>query len=155
MHTFAYDKHSVTLVQILSGQSTESDYKEMVQVTQIMDRDAALSLYGSLQILVIDPGYANPNASQRKMIADTVDGFKARRYLFALVTDSSLIRGVLTAISWLRKERMNFHSSYHATFEDAARWAKSHDRAEIAPLHKLLIAARKPIMDLMSDSNRP
>lgn len=143
MHTYAYDKYTVSLVQILSGKACDADYEELNKVTCMMDREGALNPQGSLQIIIIDPGYTHPNAYQRKMIAKTIENFKTRRYVFAIVTDSSLIRGVLTAITWLRPEKPNMISSVHATFEEAARWAELQRGTSFPILNSIMGKARK------------
>jgi len=40
----------------------------------------------------------------------------------AIVTDSALVRGAMTAVNWLHRPRVP--TTYVATLEDAERWAR-------------------------------
>jgi hypothetical protein len=60
---------------------------------------------GQFAVLVLfDPGYPLPNARLRKRAA-AVSGAAGFDHFLAIVSDSPLARGVLTAMSWLRPQQ--------------------------------------------------
>lgn len=62
-----------------------------------------------------------PNAAERKLLADLLRSGAADRVLaHALVTDSALVRGVLTALDWLVKKP--FKETAFADPREAVRW---------------------------------
>jgi hypothetical protein len=62
-----------------------------------------------------------PNAAERKLLADLLRSGAADRIVaHALVTDSALIRGVMTALDWLVKKP--FKESAFADPREAVRW---------------------------------
>ena len=51
-------------------------------------------------IMIPEPGYPSPNSAERHRYAALKDGWSSPN-LFILVTRSALLRGVMTAVSWL------------------------------------------------------
>jgi hypothetical protein len=64
------------------------------------------------------------------------------------VTDSAIMRGVLTAMSWISPEPARITSVTHATFEESAAWVEREQGTSTTLLRTLLDRAnastRKP-----------
>lgn len=56
--------------------------------------------------------------------------------LFALVSESTLVRGVLTAMNWIRRPLYEF--STFSTFEEAVKWVEQM-RGRPAPMLPVLL----------------
>jgi hypothetical protein len=53
---------------------------------------------GGVRTLVVSGGNAGPNAKQRRALAEALQGVDIRS---AILTDSLVVRGIVTAIAWL------------------------------------------------------
>lgn len=89
-------------------------------------------------IQVVDEGNQIPNSHWRRRIAEATRVLHCRP-LFALVTTSTLVRGVATAINWIRPPR--YEVVAWATFDQAVSWVERR-RGHSARLHALLAEAR-------------
>lgn len=70
-------------------------------------------------IQIVDPGNPPPNAHWRKRIAEASFEFNPAA-MFALVSPSPMVRGVVTAINWVR--RPSFRTATFSHFDDATGW---------------------------------
>lgn len=77
----------------------------------------------------------SPNSAQRGRIADVVRG---QTQPFALMTDSAVIRSVLTAFSWLLGSGQAMKAFASADLEGALKWLK----VEVQPERVHLAVAR-------------
>ena len=87
---------------------SEEDARKSLEVFKSLDLD-------KVKILTFTKGGA-PTASQRKAINDVLHG---RSLTTAVVSDSSLIRGIITAFSWFNTKIKAFSGS---SIEDAFRY---------------------------------
>jgi hypothetical protein len=97
---------------------------------------------GILKVMIFAPGYPRPSATTRKRVTDVIKRSRVRKYFFAMVTESILIRGILTAIQWVQPAPPGHEYTAHATFEDAARWLEERRGAPLPFLDRLLAEAR-------------
>jgi hypothetical protein len=95
-----------------------------------VDRPAALQ--------VVDEGNPIPGPHWRKAIAEASHHIDPRA-LFGLVTTSTVVRGVVVAINWMRPPP--YTVGVHATFDDGVRWVETH-RGPTPQMHALLAQAR-------------
>lgn len=95
-----------------------------------IDRPAALQ--------VVDDGNPIPGPHWRKGIAEASRHIDPRA-IFGLVTTSTLVRGVVVAINWMRPPP--YLVGVHATFDEGVRWVEKH-RGPTPHLHTLLAQAR-------------
>lgn len=98
------------------------------EVRQYLEELRALRERRQPYALIIDANESRGfSAAQRKMQADYIEsGLElSRRYLkaFAFVSASSIQRGMMTAIFWLRKPE--WPHRFFATFDEAKEWARS------------------------------
>jgi hypothetical protein len=84
---------------------TEQDHRDSIQFFRNLD-------FARVKILAITEGGA-PSTVQRK---DFNDALKGRQIPLALVTDSTLVRGAVTAYGWFNK---NIRPFPRANLEDA------------------------------------
>jgi hypothetical protein len=131
------------LVITFAGSNTsDAEYGEVVQALQQLHRDADGRV--ALAIVVVANGHAAPNAYWRGRFA-AVEQSRTGRHLFALVTESPLIRGVFTAVSWLMPEKTNYHGYAVSSFDAAVA---AFEKMEGQPLDRLRVLFAEAEEDL-------
>lgn len=90
------------LVGLFSGPSNSDE--DFTRYVESLLQGAKQSKSGKPQIavLIVDRDNPPPNAHWRKRIADATSHIGGDGALFVLSAESPLIRGVLTAINWIR-----------------------------------------------------
>jgi len=83
------------------GGDADEDYRRHIDGMRAAIKAAAARPEQLTIVIVQDPGYPAPNAHWRQIVAEMTSHpqFKATT---AIVTSNALIRGVITALSWLR-----------------------------------------------------
>jgi hypothetical protein len=102
------------------------DYTDDELQEFLCELDAVLALAGR-KVCIIDLNQATPaTAKQRKLITDWIrdnDSVLSRDFsAAAIVTDSALIRGTVTAVFWIRPLPLPTHVA--ATMEEARDWLR-------------------------------
>ena len=141
MFSEASDVRLGLAVWLFSGsRNSDADYEGYVaSIARLDAATLATDLKHPAGVLVVDDGNPIPNSHWRKRIADVSTTMHGRP-LFALVSTSTLVRGVATAINWIRPPP--YEASALATFDEAVAWiAQRH--AHATRLYALLAEARK------------
>ena len=90
------------MVGLFSGPSNgDDDYQHYVDSLLDADRTARPNV-AQIVVLVVDRENPAPSAQWRKKIADATARVQSADVLFVLCAESPLIRGVVTAINWIR-----------------------------------------------------
>lgn len=100
MYTLGYDGTALMLVHLFTGKySTDAEYVQMIEGWRLLYQDAgARPMFAAV---VVEAGHPPPNAYWRQRIVEV--GRAARGPVkTVVVTESALIRGVITATNWLR-----------------------------------------------------
>jgi hypothetical protein len=148
MYSEAMDRERGLLVVIFSGKvNTEADYERYLASIKEMQRARAGDQDGVRErlrgrfvlILIVDEGNPAPTAAQRKRIAEETANIGAEAS-FAVVTSSMLIRGVVTAINWLRPPKYGVLVT--GSFSEAVQWAERRRGEPLPALHELQTRAR-------------
>lgn len=123
MYAYAYDRTSGTMVGMLARPFNEdSDNHQLLESIMLQQAGVTNPAVGGVFILMVDPQNPHPNASWRRRFAETRDRVRFARYSFAVVTPSQPLRGVLTAVNWIRPLSSRFEAEAFSTFDDAVRW---------------------------------
>ena len=88
---------SRVMVQLNHQQASDHEWALLVDAV----RSQASALMG---IVIVTPSGKGPNAGQRKQIAAVAEHFSKSFRGVALLTDSVVVRGALTAIRWLNPQ---------------------------------------------------
>jgi hypothetical protein len=101
------------------GGSPEADYGRHVDAMSEMVRRSRGKPKPGAVIIIQDPGYPAPDAKVRERVVEMSDapGFNL---ITAIVTTNTLIRGVITALNWVRKKRGE--EQVFASGDHALRW---------------------------------
>jgi len=110
----AYDRSAALLVCIVRDDGMSADrYRDELQAMtaaiRTQDRECASHPRGPICLVWIETDIAVPDAKMRAEIATLAKGFRSPRHCLTLVTRSSLVRGVLRAITWIAPPRPGHH----------------------------------------------
>ncbi len=138
--TYAYDIQAMACVWLMSGTTnTDDDFARYVDTIARFDAMAA-GWDSAVAVMVVDKDNPRPDAVWRKRMADASTDIKCKP-VFALVSQSPIIRGVLTAINWLRPPP--FETAAFASLEEATQWAEQRTGRRLPILAQLLDRARQ------------
>ena len=102
MYGSRIDPEQGLLIGLFSGaDNDDDDYQRYVDSILEADRRTRAGT-AQIAILMVDRGNPPPSAKWRKRIADTTAKLRTEGAVFVLCAESPLIRGVLTAINWIR-----------------------------------------------------
>ena len=101
-----FDEGSATLVGRYEGQAqTDADHARCLEAIRAADACAVARNIPCICVLVIPTGVERPPAVWRTRMAETNNALRATEHRLALVMSDTLLRGVLTAITWLTRPR--------------------------------------------------
>lgn len=134
MFSASIDQERAIAVWLMSGASnTEEDYARYVESLLHVQRFMARRERG-FGMMVVDADNPPPNAIWRKRIADASTQFPAGCY-YVLVSESVIIRGVMTALNWIRPLAITMTTK--ATVEEGIAWLATHGDASTAAALRL------------------
>jgi hypothetical protein len=138
MYGSAYDKNSGCFVVFL-GKSEFSTAEQTHLLDQLkqLNEDGLGRSDGVISIIVIESGAPKPDSLWRKRVAEMINTQWPHQRFFAIVSDSMIARSVMTVISWLSPNPINYESSIHTTFDEAMRWAESKRNMKLPILEEL------------------
>ncbi len=143
MYFHAHDLRSGLLVAIAAGDQSTADHVATMDALAKLDR-ACKSLRGPLvTLLTIEPSASLPTPKMRQDYAEQQARMLAPRHLFLLITASRAVRGVMTAVNWLRPPDPSFRTDAFATFDEAAVFAEKERGEPLPQLHTLLTEVQR------------
>ena len=138
----ATDLPEALCVWVFTGpHNSDADFEQYLASIRRLD-EACRGRELPAGILVADPGNPPPNATWRRRIADETRSL-ATRPLFAMVTTSLVLRGVVTAINWIRPPPYEFAT--FERFDDALAWVEARRGRKLAIGQRLLAEARASV----------
>jgi 2-keto-4-pentenoate hydratase/2-oxohepta-3-ene-1,7-dioic acid hydratase in catechol pathway len=78
-------------------------------------------------------------------MAETNNALRATEHLLTLVISDALMRGVLTAITWLTRPRPGHQMKPFDTFTSAAEWIRTTTRRPYPELERLHAAVEREL----------
>lgn len=144
MHSYGFDAPSACVAGLLSGQYSDADIEDLIRVSFLLDKEGERQNKLTAHLLFVEEGYARPNASMRRQLAEALGKFKVKKPLFALITKSMMIRGILTTVRWIAPTVHD--SNVFATFEEGALWLEQKRNEKLPALFKLWEDARTKSM---------
>lgn len=142
LFAYASSKSTGLYVGIYTGDVSDDDYARCVNSMTEFELELRRQLQGIAAILVTDPGVEAVPASWRKRMAEFNHNVRCHEYLLAIVTPSSVVRGILTAINWLSPAKQGHIRRAHETFADACAWIEKQRGHSEPHLDELYRAAR-------------
>jgi hypothetical protein len=128
------------VVWLFSGATnTDDDYQRYLDSIERLMRACPAGVRPA-GIQVIEPESPPPGAAWRKRIAESTRTLPRDDAVYCMVTERTVIRGVLTAINWMR--RPNYAFAVRSTFEEAVAWVEAERGHPGRSYERLLAAAR-------------
>jgi hypothetical protein len=121
MIALGFDAARLITVMIHTGAApTEAEMTRVVAHIDAVAASVGKSQGASSTTIVIVETDHGPNAAQRKRIGAAAK--RISRSYQVLVTRSSVVRAIMTAIRWLSPSDENNHQASYATYEEARAW---------------------------------
>jgi hypothetical protein len=145
MYTRSYDREQGLLFALWSGPSnTDEEFQRAADDVLLLDREGAGNPFGVFHIAETEPGNPTPNPSQRNTLAKAAAARTCPSgHFFCMVTSSTLVRGVITALGWFAPRREPDRNVCRASFDQALAWAEGHRPGVSARFHELRREARE------------
>src|SRR5688572_2883354 len=135
MYAYATDKVAGAMVGVLSRPFNEDvDFQRLLDSIAKHQGDALTPTAVGLFILAVDPQYPQPNATWRRRFAESRDKVRFAKTYFAVVTPDTALRGVMTAVNWIRPTTQRVEGESFSTFDEAARWMEAKRGHALKPL---------------------
>jgi hypothetical protein len=137
MFRLAFDTASVTAVGIFSGrENVDADYRAYIDSIHSLDNIATQQRHTrGVYALIIDPENPPPNAMWRRRIADSSAHLQSNP-LVSVITNSIVIRGVVTAVNWIRPPL--YVIKCHESIEISAEWIREQRGTDVLALMRRL-----------------
>lgn len=138
------DDQSATLVGKYEGRSqTDADYERCLEGFRSADACAVARGVPLVCVLIVPAGVRRPPPVWRTRMAETNNALRASEHRLALVMSDTLLRGVLTAITWLTRPRPGHQIKAFDTFANAAQWIRATTGKPYTELERLHAAIER------------
>jgi hypothetical protein len=144
MVNLAFDPALHVLLVYVAGPQDASDHERVIGAIGRLDRDGRDHDRKVAFMLVLGPETQAPNAHWRRRYAEQRGTFVAPGVFVSVVTESAVLRGVMTAMSWIRPPPSHVKSVHHATFLEGAQWIEQSQGTPVAALRRLFDQAHQP-----------
>ena len=141
-----FDEGSATLIGKYEGPvQTDADYERCIEAIRAADACAVARKIPCICVLVVAAGVPRPPPVWRNRMAETNNALLATQHLLALVMSDALMRGVLTAITWLTRPRPGHQMKPFDSFDGAAAWIRATTGSPYPDLERLHTAVAKEL----------
>jgi hypothetical protein len=154
MYVSDVDEGSATLLGIYAGHKEPEDLDEFALSMARNDALAVSQGRGGLFVIAPDPGYPPPSSTDRQRIAEVRDALRASSSLILLVTASPMVRGAITAVSWISRNR-RCHTVAAASLAEALVLAERYRPPSALALRQMYTRLRRRIADVESAAAPP
>jgi hypothetical protein len=138
MVSLTYDASHNVLVAFVTGATDNAANERLYAAVESLDR-AGKQRNGPIAMMLLLAPDAEPlNAHWRKRFADQRKNLTAPRAFLSVITQSAMLRGVMTAMNWINQPPAHIKSQNHATFEESAAWIELCHGTPRAVLRRLL-----------------
>ena len=143
MAWYSFDREHCTLLVLSDGPSTTDDYEQLCQWYLVLDQAAVEQNKESLSFMIVEGPAPRADASWRKRFAELRLILKAKRRLGVLVTESTILRGVMTVINWIQPKPDNEEQGTFASVDEGIRWVESKGGPSRQSIERLYQEARQ------------
>jgi hypothetical protein len=142
MLDLSLDLGARVLVASMAGGQVAADHERVYAAIEDLDRRGRELARPIAMIFVVGPDNPAPDAYWRRRFAEQRKTFGSPHVYLSMVTQSAIMRGVLTAMNWIAPEPPNMTSATHATFEESAAWVEVQQGTPRTVLRALLADAQ-------------
>jgi hypothetical protein len=143
MFSLNYDPVRHALVGFAApGARTDADYERVLTAVEKLDRDGKLANKPVAFVLVVDAQSERPAPKWRRRLAEQRRTLTSSQVLMAIVSPSTLTRGVMTAMNWVSPPPAHVQMVNYATVEEAAAWVERLQGTPRATVQRMYEEAR-------------
>ncbi len=140
MFTYAYDEKACAAVFLFTGDTNDDeDFERYIEAVDELDR-LANGRPEAAVVTFVERGNPPPNAKWRQKIGERSRLLKTRA-VAVLVSESPMIRGVMTVLNWIAPKRFEDQTTL-ATWEEAITWVEARRGSRRLVLNVLLREAQ-------------
>jgi hypothetical protein len=148
MLALSVDLAAHVMVASMTGVQVAADHARVYAAIEDLDRKGREDDHSIAMVFVVARDNPAPDAYWRRRFAEQRKTFGSPRVLLSIVTQSAVMRGVLTAMRWIAPEPPTMTCVTHATFEKCAEWVEQNQGTPRTALRALLddaeSGARRP-----------
>ena len=126
------------MVASMAGVQVTADHARVYAAIEDPDRQGREDSQAIALVFVVARDNPAPDAYWRRRFAEQRKTFGSPRVCRSIVTQSAVMRGVLTAMRWIAPEPANMTCVTHATFEECALWVEQNQGTSRKALRTLL-----------------
>jgi hypothetical protein len=125
MYIAKLDEAECFLVSVFWGKNAQEDFDKFISNWERLDQLGSSRADGvALHIVAFHNNSERPDATQRKRFADLRRRARTARPIGALVSESTMMRGLLRVIQWIAPPPAHFRLGVFETFEASVVWAE-------------------------------
>jgi hypothetical protein len=126
MYAATMDDDAAILIGVYAGtEQTDADHERGLEFNARADRNATARGLAYVHILVVEDATDTPSPRWRRRFAESRKAITSVPHYFALVTESRVARGIMTAVTWLTGAPPGHYTSTFATFAEACAWIRT------------------------------
>jgi hypothetical protein len=141
------DFNAHVMLASMAGGQTTAEHERVYAAIAALDRSGRGRNAPIGFVYLVARDNPAPDAYWRRRFAEQRKTFGSPRVYLSIVSQSALIRGVLTAMNWIAPQPANMTSVTHATFEECATWIEREQGTSPAVLRRLRDEALPPAGD--------
>jgi hypothetical protein len=138
MINLTYEATRNVLVAFVAGSMDNASNERLYAAVDSLDRGGKERNEPVALVIYLNADAEPLNAHWRKRFADQRKNMAAPRAFISVITQSAVLRGVMTAMNWINQPPAHIKSQNHATFEESAAWIELCQGAPRAVLRRLL-----------------
>jgi hypothetical protein len=135
------DFNAHVMLASMAGGQTTAEHERVYAAIAELDRSGQGSNAPIGFVYLVARDNPAPDAYWRRRFAEQRKTFASPRVYLSIVTQSALMRGVLTAMNWIVPQPRHMTSETHSTFEECATWLERVQGTSPAVLRRLREAA--------------
>jgi hypothetical protein len=125
MYFSVYQPSQTTLLTLSGGKLSEADWQQLYEDVLCLMKDSRQARRTMMMIAISQNDAERPNATWRRRFAELRNqSQQIPSVLTAIVTQSLLIRGIITAINWIVPAKPTEHTIAVNSFEEAHVWLR-------------------------------
>ncbi len=122
MLKLSMDLRAHVMVASMAGGQSAVEHERVYAAIEELDRSGREHRRPIAMVFVVARDNPAPDADWRRRFAEQRKTFGSPRIYLSIVTQSAIMRGVLTAMNWIAPQPANMTCVTHGTFEECAAW---------------------------------
>jgi hypothetical protein len=134
----SFDFEALTMLASMSGVHASADHEKVYAAIEDLDRRGHAQSRPIAMVYLVARDNVSPDAHWRRRFAEQRKTFGSPHVYMSIVSQSPVIRGILTAMNWIAPRPGHVTSATHANFEESGAWIERHQGTSRVVLRALL-----------------